>query len=206
MCSRICLAAAKVVALAGFLVLLSSTYYLRTEVLKLNEIGFSSDQARAEYEQEQLKADFPHEVEQYEVAKQNYKLQMEHYQQMLDLYKTDYDAYAQRLKDEYQPPQLPNRPQPPRPPEFTQQLSEINAEFRTQKHHYFDVTSKLNWVAWAAATCLVGGLLCLILFETGNGRLIYFATLVLSFTFMIGPSFHSILSAIVGFLKAPGVY
>ena len=28
----------------------------------------------------------------------------------------------------------------------------------------------------------------------------------LVFVFMIGPSFHSIMSAIVGFLRAPGVY
>lgn len=206
MCSRFCLATAKVVSLAGFLVLLSTTYYLRTEVLKLNEIGFSADQARAEFDQERLKADFPHEQERYDVAKQNYKLQTEHYRQMLDLYKKDYKAYVQRLKDEYQPPQMPNRPQPPRPPEYTQRLADINAEFRVQKHHYFDVTSRLNWVAWAAAMCLVGGLLYLILFDTANGRIVYLATLVLSFVFMIGPSFHSILSAIVGFLKAPGVY
>ena len=53
---------------------------------------------------------------------------------------------------------------------------------------------------------LVGGLLCLILFDTANGRLIYFVTLVLSFVFLIGPSFHSIMSAIVGFLQAPGVH
>jgi len=35
---------------------------------------------------------------------------------------------------------------------------------------------------------------------------LYFALLVMSFVFMIGPSFHSIISAIVGFLEPPGVY
>ena len=200
------LALAKVCAMLGFLVLLSSTYYLRSEVLTLNKINFSADETRAEYELEQLKKDFPHERERYQVALKNYELQMEHYEEMLDLYQTDYDAYVRRLKDEYKPPQLPQKPQPPKPPEYKQKLSEINAQFRAQKHHYFQTTSALNWVALVAALFLVGGLLYLIMFDVANGRLMYVFCLVLSFVFMIGPSFHSIMSAIVGFLKAPGVY
>lgn len=196
----------KIVAVLGFLALLSSTYYLRSEVLTLNKIGFSADQARAEYELEQLKKDYPHERERYAVAQKNHQLRMRHYQEMLDLYRTDYQAYVQRLKDEYKPPQLPAKPRPPRPPEYTQKLAEINADFRAQKYRYFELTSVLNWVALAAAVCLVGGLLLLIMFDPANGRLIYFFTLVLSFVFLIGPSFHSILSAVVGFLKAPGVH
>ena len=95
---------------------------------------------------------------------------------------------------------------PPKSPEYLKQLSEIDAQFRAQKHHYFTVTSSLNWVAMVGALCLVGGLVYLIMFDLANGRLIYFFTLVLSFVFLIGPSFHSIMSAIVGFLEAPGIY
>ena len=199
------LATAKVVAIVGFLVLLSSTYYLRSEVLTLNKINFSADHARAEYEQKQLEDDFPHEQERFKVAKENYELQMGHYEEMLKLYQTDKARYLRMLNAGYQPPQLPNKPKPPRPPEYTRKLMGINKDFRAQKHHYFEATSVLNWAALAAALCLVGGLLYLIMFET-NGRLIYFATLVLSFVFMIGPSFHSIMSAIVGFLEAPRMY
>jgi len=187
-------------------VLVASTYYLRTEVLQLNEIRFSSDEARADYELEQFKKDFPHEQERHKVALKNYDLQVQHYEEMLELYQTDYSAYVRRIKDEYHPPQMPNRPQPPRPPEYQQKLMEINTQFRAQKHHYFETTSVLNWVAMTAALCLVGGLLYLVMFDTANGRLIYFFTLVLSFVFLIGPSFHSIMSAIVGFLEAPGIY
>ena len=206
MSSPRCLGLAKVSAILGFLVLLCSTYYLRSQVLTLNKIGFSADQTRAEYEMAQLKENFPNEQQRYEVAKKNYELQTKHYEEMLALYQTDYDAYVKRIKDEYRPPQLPNKPQPPRPPEYTQKLSEINAEFRAHKYHYFEATSVLNWVALAAALCLVGGLLYLIMFDMANGRLVYFFALVLSFVFMIGPAFHSILSAIVGFLEAPGVH
>jgi len=197
---------AKVIAITGFLVLLTTTYYLRTEVLTLNKIRFSADETRAEYEIEELEKNYPDEVERHKVALKNFDLQMKHYQEMLELYQTDYDAYVQRIKDEYVPPQLPHRPSPPRPPEYTKKLVEINAQFRARKHHYFKVTSGMNWVAWLAAIGLAGGLLYLIMFDAGGPRLIYFITLVLSFVFMIGPSFHSIISAIVGFLEAPGVY
>jgi len=43
-------------------------------------------------------------------------------------------------------------------------------------------------------------------FDGGNQRAFYLAVLILSFVFMIGPSFHSIMSAIVGFLHAPPIY
>lgn len=93
------------------------------------------------------------------------------------------------------------------PPETSQVFEEASpdTEFRARKHHYFEMTSRLNWVAWIAATALVGGLLHLIMFDPANGRIVHFALLVMSFMLMIGPSFHSIISAIVGFLEPPGV-
>ncbi len=137
---------------------------------------------------------------------QQYELQQEHYEEMLALYRTDYDAYVQRLKDEYRPPNLPNQPGKPRSPELSDQLAQMNAEFRAQQYHYFDSTSRMNWISCASALALVGGLLWLIMFDQGSQRLPYLVVLVLSFVFMIGPSFHSIMSAIVGFLRAPSVY
>jgi hypothetical protein len=199
------LVVAKTLATVGFLVLLCTTYYLRHEVLLLNEIGFSADEARANHEVEQLREAYPEAVESHQVSLRNHELAKKHYEEMLALYKSDYNAYVKRLKDEYRPPAMPVKPQPPRPPEYRQELVEINAAFRAEKHHYFEVTGKLNWVAMTAALLLVGGLLYLILFDTANGRLMYVLTLVLSFVFLIGPAFHSILSAIVGFLKAPGI-
>ena len=91
-------------------------------------------------------------------------------------------------------------------PELSDKLGQINADFRAQQYHYFDSTSRLNWVCCASALILVGGLLFLIMFETGNQRMLYLAVLILSFVFMIGPAFHSIMSAIVGFLQAPLLY
>ena len=64
----------------------------------------------------------------------------------------------------------------------------------------------MNWIAWLAALLLVGSLLYLLMFDTEGKRIFYVVLLLLSFVFMIGPSFHSIMSAIVGFLRAPGVY
>lgn len=128
---------------------------------------------------------------------------MEHYQEMLDLYQTDYDEYARRIKDKYNPPLLPSKPQPPRPPEVGQKLAETTLDFRKQQHKYFKMTKQLNLVSLFSALLLVGGLLFLLMFDKGKKRILYLSVLALSFFFMIGPSFHSILSAIVGFLQAP---
>jgi len=44
---------------------------------------------------------------------------------------------------------------------------------------------------------LTGGLFYLLMFDTEGKRLFYGVGLVLSFVFLIGPTFHSVLTAIV---------
>lgn len=200
--------AAKVSVLLGFLVLLSSSYYLRTELLALNRIRFSADEARADFELKRLKETYPERMERYQVEVKNYELQMEHYEKMSKLYQDDLVKYLEMTKEQDQqpqPPQMPIRPQPPDPPDVREKLSQINLEFRNRRYHYFVVVSGLNVVAWLAALALTGGLLFLLLFDRAGPRLAYLAVLLLSFVFLIGPSFHSILSAIAGFLEAPRV-
>lgn len=196
----------KCVTIVAFMVTLCATYYLRSEVLKLNTIRFSSENVQAEENLREMKESYPLRVTEHAVQTKNYELQMEHYQEMLKLYRTDYGEYVKRLKDHYQPPQLPQKPQKPKSPELSDQLGRINADFRAQQYHYFESTSRLNWVCCVSALILVGGLLFLMMFETGNQRMLYLAVLLLSFVFMIGPAFHSIMSAIVGFLKAPSLF
>lgn len=203
------LVVARLSVLLGFLVLLSSSYYIRTEVLALNRIRFSADEARADYERKRLQETYPERMERYEVELKNHALQMENYERLSKLYREDLVQYLELTRDQSQPqpqpPQIPIRPQPPEPPEVRETLSRINLEFRTRKAQYFATTSRLNWVAWAAALALTGGLLYLLLFDRAGPKLIYLAVLLLSFVFLIGPSFHSILSAIAGFLEAPRV-
>ncbi len=196
----------KYVTIAAFLVLLCSTYYLRSQVLKLNQIRFSSEDARAEETLRELKQSYPVRVAEYEVQEKNYELQMAHYKEMLELYRTNYDEYVKRLTDQYRPPQTPRKPQRPRSPELSEQLAKNNADFRTQQYQYFESASSLNWVSCTAALILVSGLLFLTMFETGTQRIFYLVVLTISFVFMIGPSFHSIMSAIAGFLRPPSVY
>ena len=197
---------AKGLSILGFLCLLSSTYLLRSEVLELNEIRFSSESLKSDEAMRELKENHPLRVQEYEVQKKNHDLNMEHYQEMLDLYQSDYDEYVRRIKDKYNPPHLPLKPQPPRPPEVGQKLAETTLAFRKQQHEYFKMTKQLNLVSLFSALLLVGGLLFLLMFDKGKERILYLAVLALSFFFMIGPSFHSILSAIVGFLQAPNPY
>lgn len=200
------LVAAKFASIVGFLTLVASTYYLRGEVLALSQIRFSADEVRAEFQLQQRRESAPDMEEQYDLSLEQYELQREHYREMLDLYREDYDAYVQRLADEYVPPQMPYPPTKPTPPEMSERLYEIDAEFRIRKNTYFERTSLLNWVACAAALLLVGGLTWLLMFDKENPRWHYLAALGLSFVFLIGPSFHSILTGIIGFMENPGVY
>jgi len=41
------------------------------------------------------------------------------------------------------------------------------------------------------------------MFDPEGKKIFYLILLVMSFIFMIGPSFHSLMSALVGFLQAP---
>ena len=200
------LAAAKVLGIAGFLVLLTVTYYIRSQVLALNSTRFSADNIRAEHQLKQFKESHAERVAEYKAQMKHYEIQTKHYREMLDLYRTNYDEYVRRRKDKYRPPSLPTRPRRPESPEVRDELMEINATFIAQKHHYFASMGYLNWIAWLAALLLVGSLLYLLMFDTEGKRIFYVVLLLLSFVFMIGPSFHSIMSAIVGFLRAPRVY
>lgn len=197
---------AKVFALIGFLCLVVCTYYLRSEVLALSAIGFSADELRAAHELEQIRESYPERKQQHEAAMKYYELQMEHYRKMLDLYQNDYEEYVKRIEDKYQLPHMPNAPSKPTPPELSEKLYEINTAFRVRKSRYFATTSRLNWLACTAALMLVGGLLYLLMFDTAAQRWHYLVALVISFVFLIGPAFHSILTGIIGFLEEPGIY
>ena len=196
----------KLVAIAAFLVTLGATYTLRSEVLHLNEIRFSADNARAEQRVLDMEESLPFRTAEYEAQVEHHELQMVHYTEMLALYRNDYSAYVMRLEDGYRPPPLPTRPAPPTNPEYSEQLVQANADFRAKQYSYFSTMRRLNGVCCASALLLVGCLLFLVLFDNGYQRGLYLATLVLSFVFMIGPSFHSVLSAVVGLLEAPNVF
>jgi len=197
---------AKLLAITGFLVLLFSTYYIRSEVLTLNTIRFSASNAKSDEHLKELAETYPERTTAYDAQMKQYDIELEHYKKMLHLYKTDYKTYVKRRQDHYSPPQLPRKPEKPKSVEFSDKLARINAEFRRQQHNYFKSARRLNRVSCLAALTLVGSLLYLLMFDIEGKRGFYIVILVLSFVFMIGTSFHSILSAIVGMLRPPGMY
>jgi hypothetical protein len=192
---------AKILTMLGFLALLSTTYILRGEALTLSRIGFSADKAKADLDEKRVMDTYPERVKRHEVELKNYELQLHHYQVMLELYGKDYKSYVAKIQDKYVPPQAPQRPEAPLPAELEQKMAEIKVEFRQQKFRYFWTTTTLNWVSWAAALALVGGLLYLLMFDVEGQRLYYVVVLVLSFVFMIGPALQMLLSGLVGILQ-----
>lgn len=196
---------AKLAAIGGFLALIYGTYALRSEVLVLSEIRFSADDVRARNNLEQLEESFPTRVVEYETNLKQYELQKEHYNEMLDLYETNYDEYVKRIEDKYQLPALPRAPKKPQPPEVAKELYEINAAFRLEKHRYFADAISLNRIATVAAMTLVGSLIFLMMFDTESPRWHYIAALMISFVFLIGPAFQSILTGIIGVMAEPSL-
>ena len=63
---------AKVMALLGFLILVSCTYYLRSEILALSHIKFSADEVRAASEIKQLRDTYPNRLKQHETKMNHY--------------------------------------------------------------------------------------------------------------------------------------
>lgn len=197
------IATAKVVAIAGFLVLVTATYYIRSEVLALNAIRFSADDLRAKRRQKEWEESYPERVAQHEAQMKDYEVRMKVYRGLLKLYEEDYDMYVARTMPETRAPELPRKPHEPEPPKKRNELMEISVEFTQQKYRYFAAMRYLNWVAWLGAVLFVGGILYLLMFDKDGKKLFYFLALVLAFVFMIGPSFHTILSALVGYLRPP---
>ena len=157
-----------------------------------------TDQERRDIEESS-----PVRKKEYEAKLGQYQIQKKHYEEMLDLYKSDYEEYVKRLKDEFAPPIMPRSPVKPLSPKVSDDMREKVIEFREQQSKYFNSTSKLNWISCLAALSLVGGLLYLLMFDLEGKRIFYLVLIVLSFVFMIGPSFHSLMSALAGFLQAP---
>lgn len=194
---------AKSVTIISFLALLFSTYYLRSQVLKLNTIRMSSQNIMTEQARKDLSESLPVRQKEYEAKLGQYEIENKHYEEMLDLYKSDYEEYVKRLKDKFVPPRMPRSPVKPISPELSDEMQKIGIEFREQQSNYFNSTSKLNWISCLAALSLVGGLLYLLMFDPEGKKIFYLVLLVMSFVFMIGPSFHSLMSALAGFLQAP---
>ena len=194
---------AKFITIISFLTLLFSTYYLRSQVLKLNSIRMDSQNLMTDQERRDIEESSPVRKKEYEAKLGQYQIQKKHYEEMLDLYKSDYEEYVKRLKDEFAPPIMPRSPVKPLSPKVSDDMREKVIEFREQQSKYFNSTSKLNWISCLAALSLVGGLLYLLMFDLEGKRRFYLVLIVLSFVFMIGPSFHSLMSALAGFLQAP---
>ena len=174
-------------------------------MLALSHIRFTSDEARAFEQLEQRKDTYPERVEQHEFALETYQERVKHYEKMLELYRTDRNEYIRLVEGKYEPPSMPFRPRKPEPPELDEKFYELNAQFRARKNHYFAVTSRLTWVALLAALGTVGGLVYLLMFDEAGTRWHYLALLLISFVFLIGPSFHSILTTVMGFMQAPAI-
>ena len=101
---------------------------------------------------------------------------------------------------------FPRTPVKPVPPEVAKKLFTINSDFRARKNQFFANSSRLNWLSCIAALMLVGGMIYLLMFDTNGQRWHYLVALMISFVFLIGPAFHSIMAGIMGFLEGPGVY
>lgn len=188
----------KTIALVCFLILLVCTYTVRGKVIELNEVRLSSDHARAEAGMAQF-------LETYEARRASYDAQRAVYERDMRFFTEDlegflYEQSERRMSGVMRTPQMPVLPQPP---EVTENLARINAEFRAARHEYFKMARWLNIVAGLASLGLVGSLVHLAMNDRETGRWVYLGILSVAFVFLIGPSFHTVLSSIVSATKPP---
>ena len=151
---------AKFITIISFLTLLFSTYYLRSQVLKLNSIRMDSQNLMTDQERRDIEESSPVRKKEYEAKLGQYQIQKKHYEE-----------YVKRLKDEFAPPIMPRSPVKPLSPKVSDDMREKVIEFREQQSKYFNSTSKLNWISCLAALSLVGGLLYLLMFDLEGKRI-----------------------------------
>ena len=96
---------AKFITIISFLVLLFSTYFLRSKVLELNTIRMSSQNVMAEEAEKNLNESLPERTKEYQNSLKQYEIKKKHYDEMLDLYESDYEEYVKRIKDKFVPHQ-----------------------------------------------------------------------------------------------------
>ncbi|MCB9760046.1 MAG: hypothetical protein H6739_09455 [Alphaproteobacteria bacterium] len=197
---------ARLVAMAGLLTLLMSSYVLRSEVIDLSAMHLDADAAKARNDLDRHQESYADRVAEFAMEQEDYTIRLQHYRDMLELYRTDYDAYVQRLDDAFRPPSPPTRPLPPQSPALKAELYEINTRFRERRAQYFHRLAVLNGVAAGASLATVGGLVFLLLFDERGRWWIYLALLSLSFVFLIGPAFHAMLTGLMGALRAPPIF
>ena len=113
---------AKFITIISFLVLLFSTYFLRSKVLELNTIRMSSQNVMAEENEKSLNDSLPQRTKEYENKLKQYEIQKKHYDEMLDLYQSDYEEYVKRIKDKFVPPRMPPNPVKPLSPEISDEM------------------------------------------------------------------------------------
>ena len=186
----------KVVAAISFALLVLLTYANRGRVLELNRLRSAADDVIAK----QQIAEF---METYEVRRVNYEVELDHYNRSVELFRTDYEAYVESFGSPQRQRHAPRMPMRPQPPEVTQQLAEINTQFRAARHEYFRTIEGFNAVSALCALLLTMSLVTLLMTEAGSGRWAYAAMLAVAFVFLIGPSFHTMLIGAAGAMHPP---
>ncbi|MBX3353442.1 MAG: hypothetical protein KF684_10975 [Phycisphaeraceae bacterium] len=188
----------KTIALVCFLILVACTYTVRGKVIELNEVRLSSDHARAEAGMEAFLGSYEARRAAYDAERAVYERDMRLFNENLEEFLREQSE--RRMSGMSRAPQMP---MPPQTPEVTSELARINAEFRAARHEYFKMARWLNLVAGLASLGLVGSLVYLAMTDRETGRWVYLGVLSVAFVFLIGPSFHTVLSSIVSALKPP---
>ncbi len=199
--------AARVITIIAMMFLIATTYYLRSGILAMVNHQIDAQSATAQERLDNFADTAEFRQAEYEAGISRFDVAMSKYKELIELYASDFDAYQIKIGEEANtmPPPLPHRPYRPRKPEVADELAKINEAFRAERESYFSTARALNPVVALAAVALVGSLLYLILFDTNNARILYVILLTLSFIFIIGPAFHSILS-IAAYNLRPPVY
>lgn len=198
------LKAVRWITVSGFVILLFTVYILRAQVVEITAMKYRVEDESRKVSDRRYEENFELRKKDYELQKQAYQMRVAHYNKMVKRFQEDYDTYRKERHPEAPIP--PRLPEPPSNPEEQKKVRELTTEFIAHRFGFYTTLYILCFVNLLGAAMLVGGIVTLILFERPKGRLAWLGLLVLSFVFLIGPAFHTILSALVGWLKIAPAY
>ena len=202
------LRAMKVIAIVSAAVLVLLSYGVRgvavnliTFLSKATDVVETSDLEQFRAISSQRARVFDAETKKYDAAIAKFEERVVAYEQEAE---SETDPYQARSQQQMQQQIVgPRPPTPPFPRAVEDRIADLNQEFRSSKHSFFQTLPALHIAAALAALVLTASLIGLALFDVPQARIANVMLLAVCFIFLIGPALFSAYTGFILWLDPP---